>query len=251
MVLEGRRVVITGAASGIGRATAELMAIEGAKIVIGDVNEAGADETVGTIREKGGAAWFLRTDVTDAAQVKSLLATAEQEMGGIDIIVNNAGLQRSGAVTDFDEVDWDALMRVNPRSVFLFAKYGVPYLRRGTAAAILNTASIAGLRGGGGLTAYSASKGAIVAFSRALALELAPDRIRVNCVCPGWVDTPFNNPAIEFMGGREKQAELVKNSVPMRRQGMPSEIAPAMVFLVSDAASFITGQAFVIDGGQI
>lgn len=251
MVLDGRRVVITGAATGIGRATAELMATEGAKVVIGDVNEAGADETVGTIREKGGAAWFLRTDVSDAAQVKSLLVTAEQEMGGIDIIVNNAGLQRSGAVTDFDEADWDALMQVNPRSVFLFAKYGVPFLRRSTAAAILNTASIAGLRGGGGLTAYSASKGAIVAFSRALALELAPDRIRVNCICPGWVDTPFNNPAIEFMGGREKQAELVKNSVPMGRQGMPSEIAPAMVFLVSDAASFITGQAFVIDGGQI
>ena len=251
MVLEGRRVVITGAASGIGRATAELMATEGAKIVIGDVNQAGADETVGAIREKGRAAWFLRTDVSDAAQVKSLLVKAQEEMGGIDIIVNNAGLQRSGAVTDFDEADWDALMQVNPRSVFLFAKYGVPYLRRSTAAVILNTASIAGLRGGGGLTAYSASKGAIVAFSRALALELAPDRIRVNCICPGWVDTPFNNPAIEFMGGRDKQAELVKNSVPMGRQGMPSEIAPAMVFLVSDAASFITGQAFVIDGGQI
>ena len=129
MRVPGKLAVITGAASGIGRATAELLAAEGAHVVIGDVNESGASETVGRIKKEGGTAWFVRTDVSDAGQMNALMAQAAKYMGGIDIIVNNAGMQRSGSVTEFDEAEWDALMRVNAKSNFLGAKYGVPYLR--------------------------------------------------------------------------------------------------------------------------
>src|SRR5215217_4828491 len=153
MQLEGKVAIITGAATGIGRATALLFAGEGASVVIADVNE---------------------------DDVQALMERAAEEMGGIDVIVNNAGAQRSGAVTEFEESEWDLLMRVNPRSCFLGAKYGVPHLRERGGGSIVNVSSLAGLKGGPGMTAYSASKGAIIAFTRALAEELAPDKIRAN-----------------------------------------------------------------------
>ncbi len=251
MQLEGKLAVITGAATVIGRATALLFADEGARVVIADVNEQDAQRTVSDIQGRGGSASFLRTDVSQADEVEALMASAAAAMGGIDVIVNNAGLQRSGSVTEFPESEWDALMSVNPRSCFLGAKYGTPYLVERGGGSIVNMASIAGLKGGAGMTAYSASKGAIIAFTRALAEELAPHKIRVNCICPGWINTPFNEPAIEYMGGRERQETFVRQSVPLGRQGIPDEISPAMVYLASDASSYVTGQALVIDGGLI
>lgn len=246
--LEGKRVVITGAAANIGKATALLFAAEGASLVVGDIDEQAqrtADEAAG----RGAKATFVRTDVTSSDDMKRLMDAAAEAMGGIDVIVNNAGIQRSGSVTEFTEDDWDALMRVNPRSCFLGAKFGVPHLRRAGGGAIVNMASLAGVKGGPGLTGYSASKGAIVAFTKALAAELAPDRIRVNAICPGWVDTPFNQPAIDFMGGPDRQKEVVQAVVPLGRQGVPEEIATGMVFLASDMSSYMTGQALIIDGG--
>jgi NAD(P)-dependent dehydrogenase (short-subunit alcohol dehydrogenase family) len=251
MQMQGKRVVITGAASGIGRDTALLLAREGAAVVIGDINEAGAAETVAAIAADGGRAWTVRTDVTSAAEMERLMAEAAARMDGIDTIINNAGVQRSGRVTEFDEADWDLLMEVNPKSCFLGVKYGVPYLRAAGGGAIVNTASLAGLKGGPGMTAYSASKGAIVAFTKALAAELAPDGIRVNAMCPGWIDTPFNQPAIDFMGGRAAQEAAVAQIVPLGRQGTPAEIAAGMLYLASDASSYMTGQALVIDGGVL
>jgi NAD(P)-dependent dehydrogenase (short-subunit alcohol dehydrogenase family) len=250
MRLEGKLAVITGAATGIGRATARLFVDEGARVVIADINETGGRRTVDEL-EAGEAASFLRADVSRAAEMEALMNDAADAMGGIDVIVNNAGVQRSGAVTEFDESDWDALMRVNPKSCFFGAKYGVPHLRRRGGGSIVNTASIAGLKGGPGMTAYSASKGAIVAFTKALAAELAADGIRVNSVCPGWIDTPFNQPAIDFMGGREKQHALVRSSVPLGLQGTPEQVAPGIAFLASDSSSYITGQTLVIDGGLV
>jgi NAD(P)-dependent dehydrogenase (short-subunit alcohol dehydrogenase family) len=249
MQLSGKLAVITGAATGIGRATALLFAQEGATVVIGDINEEGGRQTAADIEVAGGRASFGRCDVTEAAGVEALMRAAAETMGGIDIIVNNAGAQRSGRVTEFAEEEWDLLMRVNPRSCFLGVKYGVPYLRQRGGGAIVNVASLAGLKGGPGMTAYSASKGAIVAFTKALAAELAPDGIRVNAMCPGWIDTPFNQPAIEFMGGRVAQDQVVQQIVPMARQGTPEEIASGMLFLASDASSYMTGQSLVIDGG--
>ena len=250
MRLEGKLAVITGAATGIGRATARLFVDEGARVVIADINETDGHRIVDELGADT-AAWFVRADVSRAAEMEGLIKYAADAMGGIDIIVNNAGVQRSGAVTEFEESDWDDLMRVNPKSCFLGAKYGVPHLRRRGGGSIINTASIAGLKGGPGMTAYSASKGAIVAFTKALAAELAPDGIRVNSVCPGWIDTPFNQPAIDFMGGREKQEALVHASVPLGVQGTPEQVAPGVGYLASDLSSYVTGQTLVIDGGLI
>jgi dihydroanticapsin dehydrogenase len=249
MQLEGKLAVITGAATGIGRATALLFAQEGAAVAVGDVNEAGARQTVADIETAGGIAWFFPCDVTNAGDVAALFNNAAGMMGGIDFIINNAGVQRSGRVTEFSETDWDLLMEVNPRSCFLGAKYGVPHLVQRGGGVIVNVASLAGLKGGPGMTAYSASKGAIIAFTKALAAELAPANIRVNAMCPGWIDTPFNQPAIDFMGGRDVQDRVVEQIVPLGRQGVPEEIATGMLFLASDASSYMTGQALVIDGG--
>ena len=246
--LEGRRVVITGAVANIGAATARLFAEEGARLLIGDLDSA-AQETAEQVAAQGGEASFVQTDVSQAEQVRRLLDEAAARLGGVDVIVNNAGLQRSGAVTEFPESEWDALMAINPRSCFLAAKYGVPHLRAAGGGVIVNTASLAALKGGPGMTAYSASKGAIVAFSKALAAEVARDGIRVNAICPGWVDTPFNQPAIAFMGGPEEQAEVIRRVVPMGRQAVSEEIAEGMLFLASDMSSYMTGQALLIDGG--
>jgi len=248
--LAGKLAVVTGAATGIGRATARLFAREGAEVVVADTNERSARETVDSIRnEDDGRARFVRTDVSKAEDMKSLMEVASGLMGGIDIVVNNAGVQRAGEVTDFEESEWDLLMRVNPKSCFLGAKYGVPYLIERGGGAIVNVASLAGLKGGPGMTAYSASKGAIVAFSKALAAELAPHEIRVNALCPGWIDTPFNQPVIEFMGGRDTQEGTIRQIVPLRRQGNAEEVASAALFLASAASSYVTGQAIVVDGG--
>ena len=249
--LEGKLAVITGAATGIGRATALLFAREGAAVVIGDVNEAGGRQTAADIETEGGHAWFNRCDVTQATDMETLMRVAAETMGGIDVVVNNAGAQRSGPVTDFAEDEWDLLMRVNPKSCFLGVKYGVPHLRERGGGVIVNVASLAGLKGGPGMSAYSASKGAIVAFTKALAPELAPDGIRINAMCPGWIDTPFNQPAIDFMGGRDAQAQVVQQIVPLQRQGTPEEIASGMLFLASNASSYMTGQMLVIDGGVL
>jgi NAD(P)-dependent dehydrogenase (short-subunit alcohol dehydrogenase family) len=250
MELEGRQAVITGAATGIGRATAQLFVERGARVVIADVNETDARQAVQALGGDG-TAWFVRTDVSSAPEMEALMNQAAQTMGGIDVIVNNAGIQRSGAVTEFEESEWDALMRVNPKSCFLGAKYGVPHLRQRGGGSIINMASIAGLKGGPGMTAYSASKGAIVAFTKALAAELGSDGIRVNSVCPGWIDTPFNQPAIDFMGGREKQEAMVRNSVPLGVQGTPEQVAPGIAYLASDLSAYVTGQTIVVDGGLL
>jgi len=173
MQLQGKVAIITGAATGIGSATAVLFAREGASVVIADINEDDAQRTVADIEDEGGSARFVQTDVSEAEDMRTLMERAAEEMGGIDVIVNNAGAQRSGAVTEFEESEWDLLMRVNPRSCFLGAKYSVPYLRERGGGSIVNVSSLAGLKGGPGMTAYSASKGAIIAFTRALAEELA------------------------------------------------------------------------------
>jgi NAD(P)-dependent dehydrogenase (short-subunit alcohol dehydrogenase family) len=249
MTLQDTRVLITGAASGIGRAVAETLAEQGATLTLGDLNEVGLAETAGLARERGANVSTLAGDVSRSDDVAALVAHAVHEMGRLDAVVCSAGIQRAGAVGDFPEDQWDALMGVNAKSVYLTAKHAVAPLAEAGGGSIVNIASLAGLAGGPGMTAYSASKGAIVAFSKSLANEVAARGIRVNSVCPGWIDTPFNQPAIDDMGGLEAQAEMIRRIVPLQRQGTPAEVADLVAFLVSGASSYITGQALVIDGG--
>lgn len=244
-----KRVVMTGGAANIGRASALLLAKHGASLVIGDVDSTGATRTVELIREDGGQATFIETDVTDEGAVKNLIDTASSTLGGLDVGFFNAGLQRSGAVTEFSTIEWDALFCVNPRHCFLGAKHITPHLRASGAGSIVLTSSLAGLKGGPGMTAYSASKGAIIGFGRALAAELAPDNVRVNVLCPGWIDTPFNQPAIDFMGGKDEQNRAISQVVPLGRQGTADEVASAVLYLASDASTYTTGQAMLVDGG--
>jgi NAD(P)-dependent dehydrogenase (short-subunit alcohol dehydrogenase family) len=248
-LMAGKRVVMTGGAANIGRATALLLASHGATVVIGDLDVAGADETVREIKALGGSGLAVRTDVTNEQEIASLVATAVDYLGGLDVGFFNAGLQRSGAVDQFPVGEWDALFTVNPRHCFLMAKHTVPHLRTTGGGAIVLTSSVAGVKGGPGMTAYSASKGAIIAFGRALAAELAHDQIRVNVLCPGWVDTPFNQPAIDFMGGAEAQAAAISQIVPLGRQASSEEIAQSVLYLASDMSSYTTGQVILADGG--
>jgi len=248
--LVGKRVVMTGGAANIGRACAVEMARHGAAVVIGDLDEAGALETVRLIEDEGGIAHFVPTDVTSEDAIAQLVDSALERLGGLDIGFFNAGIQRSGEVNRVPVADWDALFTVNPRHCFLGAKHLAPHLRE-HGGSIVFTASLAALRGGPGMTAYSASKAAIVGFAKALAAELAPSGIRVNTVAPGWIDTPFNQPAIDFMGGVAAQESAVQQVVPLGRQGTPEEIAGGVVYLASDASSYMTGQVLVIDGGVL
>jgi NAD(P)-dependent dehydrogenase (short-subunit alcohol dehydrogenase family) len=233
----GKRVIVTGGASGIGRAAVDLLRGEGHSVVVADLNHPGDD------------AHFVKTDVADAESVAAMVAEAVEVMGGLDAVINVAGIQRSGAVDVLDERDWDDQLRVNVRSCFLTSKYAVPHLKAAGGGAIVTTSSLAGLKGFAGMTAYGASKGAVIAFTRTLAVELAGDGIRANCLCPGWVDTPFNDPVVRFEGGRDTHLANVQSSVPLQREATPVEMAHWLVFLISDKASYMTGQQIVVDGG--
>lgn len=244
--LSGKRIIITGAIGNIGKEAARSFVAEGARVVIGDIAEAPGRAVVA---ELGDAAHFVQVDVTSETSVATLIAEGTEWLGGLDVLAQNAGLQRSGAISEFDRADWDALFAVNARAHFFGAKYAIPHLKRSGKGSIINMSSLAGKRGGPGLVAYSASKGAVVAFTTALALELAPDNIRVNAICPGWVDTAFNQPAIDFMGGADAQQRKIASFVPLGRQAKAEEIAPLFVYLASDESSYVTAQSFGIDGG--
>jgi dihydroanticapsin dehydrogenase len=245
-----RRSIVTGGASGIGLAVATVLLEAGARVVIADVSPAGTAIVERLAAEHDQRARFVASDVADETAVRDLVRASVDFMGGIDGLVNVAGIQRSGEIADFEAADWDEQMRVNVRSCFLMCREVVPEMRRVGRGSIVTTASGAGMQAAPGMTGYSASKGAIVAFTRSLAVELAPEGIRCNCVAPGWTDTAFNAPVIGYLGGPEAHRELIERSVPLRRQGDPREIAEVVLFLLSDASSYVTAQTVCVDGGS-
>lgn len=238
---------MVGAASGIGAASARAFVAEGAKVLIADINDAAA---LALARDLGSAAANISCDVTVEDSIASAVAAAEKRLGGLDTLVCFAGKMRVGMVDGFDPETWDDIFRVNVRGTFFAAKHGSSAIRRAGGGSIITTASLAGFRAAPGMSCYAAAKGAVIAFTTTLALELAPDKIRANCVCPGWIDTPFNDPAIALMGGREKHGEIVRRAIPLGEQGTPQDVAPMYVFLASDESHYITAKSFMVDGGM-
>lgn len=244
--LDGLRVLVTGAAQGIGREVAGQFVAAGADVAVTDVAE-----TIAGIGPAIGAASSHVADIAEPGQVGTLLSAVADALGGLDCLVNVAGVQRVGHVVDTELADWDLMMNVNLRGTFLTCRAAIPHLRQSSRGTIINTASIAGLRGGPGGTAYAASKGGVIAFTTALALELAPDGICVNSVCPGWVETGFNDPIVDLIGGKAAHERLVREGVPLSRQAVPEDIAPTYLFLASTGARYITAKAISIDGGVL
>ncbi|HKN00166.1 MAG TPA: SDR family oxidoreductase [Candidatus Binataceae bacterium] len=247
--LDGKVAVITGAASGMGRATALRFTKEGAAVVLTDLNATGGEDAVAECAAAGGKAVFQRTDVTSEADIKAAVDRAVREYGKLDIMFNNAGV--AGAIGPIEKVtsqDWDRTFAILLRAVFLGMKYSIPELRKAGGGSIITTSSVAGLRGSGYLATYSAAKGAIITLTQAVAIELGHDKIRVNCICPGGVNTPLihrGRPGAEE--GAEKNMARMQ---PIPRAGRPDDIANMALFLASDDAEWITGTAMVVDGGM-
>jgi 3-oxoacyl-[acyl-carrier protein] reductase len=243
--LAGRVAIVTGAASGIGRATAERFAAEGGAVVVGDVQAEAGERVVAGIRAAGGRAEFVATDVTRDDDVRALVEAAPARFGALDVLVNNAGIGRFVAFEQLEPADWDRIFAVNLRAAFLACRFAVPHLRRSGRGAIVNLSSQSGLQGQAMNEAYCASKAGVILFTRSLARELAPDGIRVNCVCPGGTDTPL----LRSFSRSITSAESAPARPPLGRFARPEEIASAILFLASDDASYVTGVALPVDGG--
>jgi 3-oxoacyl-[acyl-carrier protein] reductase len=245
MRLANKVAIITGASMGIGRADAYLFAKEGAKIAIGDITDAGAEETAATIRSRGGEAFFLHADVTKAAEAKKLVDFTFEKFGKIDILINNAGIpQKLFPIEDTDEALWDQVHDVNLKSVFLMSKYTVPYMKKAGSGVIINMSTVNSLRPHGFHCAVSSSKSSVIMMAKCLAVELAPNKIRVNCISPWTIDTPA------FRGSlTPEQQKVWIGQIPLGRIGQPEDIANAALFLASDEASWITGVNLPVDGG--
>jgi NAD(P)-dependent dehydrogenase (short-subunit alcohol dehydrogenase family) len=251
MQLAGKVALITGGASGIGRAAALLFAREGAAIALADVNADAGQQVADEIIEAGGRVFFELTDVAASADCRRFVERAIREFGRIDVLFNNAGIIRRSTVLDLSEEDWDRVMAVNVKSIYLLSRAAIPHMQKAGGGAIVNTSSGWGLAGGGKAAVYCASKGAVVLLTKAMAIDHGPHKIRVNCICPGDTDTPMLREEARQLGVENSRFFAESAKRPLGRAGTPEEIAQAVLYLASDASSFVTGTALVVDGGGL
>ena len=250
-VLDGKVALITGGASGIGLATARLFAEEGAAVAIADLDREGGGSAADTITQEGGTALFIPCDVSIAEDCDRTVERTVQELGGLDILFNNAGIIRRATVLDTSEEEWDRTMAVNVKSVFLMSRFAIPVMAEAGGGAIINTASGWGLVGGPVAASYCASKGAVVQLTRAMAIDHGAQNIRVNCICPGDTDTPMLEEEARQLGLTPSDFLSEAADRPLGRIGDPQDIARAALYLASDASSFVTGTTLVVDGGGL
>jgi len=239
MRFENKICVVTGGGSGIGRATCERLAAEGGTVIVVDINVEHGNETVKIIQQNNGNALFIKTDIGDTDEVKSCVKTVIDKFNRVDVLINNAAFMTFTKIIDLEESDWDKVMNINLKSVFLFCKYCIPHIKNG---AVVNTSSVHAHQTTSNVLPYAATKGGMEAFTRGLSIEYKPEQARFNCVAPGSVDTPmlWSNPDIK--DGVEKMQGAI---------GKPEELAAAICFMASDEASFINGTTLIVDGGRL
>lgn len=248
--LEDRVTIITGAASGIGRAAAMAFAREGARLALADIDADGLEETLHLLEETGGEAVAQPTDVSAEPQVEALVGLALERFGRIDVLCNNAGISGELSTLEADRPrNWHQVFGVNLMGVVYGTKHVAGHMSRQRSGAIVNTASVAGIRAGAGSNAYSASKAAIINFTQTSACDLGEFGVRVNAVCPGLIETGMTKPMFDYARSSGKEGKL-GSRCELRRYGRPEEVAAAILFLASDEASYITGQALAVDGGN-
>jgi NAD(P)-dependent dehydrogenase (short-subunit alcohol dehydrogenase family) len=254
MRLAGKIALITGAGAGIGRATALLFAQEGAKVVAQDVKAAAAEETVQLIMKAGGEGVAIGGDVASRADAEAMVKKAVETYGRLDVLFNNAGIWRGGTLLDIGEEDWDRTMDVNVKGIYLVSRYAVQQMMRQEGGSIINAASVAALRGSPMSAAYNASKGAVLLLTKCMALDFGRYGIRVNCTCPGVIETQMADNLLTYrsLGDDDRKQALLESYEERHavgRLGQPEDVAKVVLFLASDESSFVSGAAWPVDGG--